>query len=135
MLDSWINDSPLYIDVSIVNPIASAYIRSAQTVAGAITRREDEKRTKYRAQITGPDAKRFQPVVCETFGGWKKESILLFKLIAEKVAKRKFTDAKSEFRILMTKLSCKLQKYNAHMLKSRMYAFSSSLLVIAPATV
>jgi hypothetical protein len=94
-----------------------ANIRSAQSIAGAITRREEEKCTKCREQITGPDAKRFQSVVCETFGGCKKDSILLFKTVAERIAET----VKTEFRILMTALSCSLQKSNARMLKSRMY--------------
>lgn len=123
VIDCWINDTPLYIDVSIVNPVAPSYIRSAQVKEGAITRREIEKRTKYSEQINGPNAKLFQPVVCETFGGWKKESIMLFKLIAEKIAERKFTDVKTEFKILMTGLSFSLQKYNARMIKTRMYAY------------
>jgi hypothetical protein len=73
VLDGWINDIPLYIDEYVVDSVANACIRSAQTIAGAITRRKEEMRTKYREQITGPDAKLFQHVVCETFGRWKKE--------------------------------------------------------------
>ena len=78
-------------------------------------------KTKYRALIE--DDLLFQPVVCETFGGWGESSIKLFRRVSEKLAERNFTEPRAEFKYLMNAISFRLQMYNARMLVSRMYMY------------
>jgi hypothetical protein len=54
-----------------------------QTQEGAITRRDAEKKTKYKALID--DGALFQSAVCETFG-WGESLIKLFGRLPEKHA-------------------------------------------------
>jgi hypothetical protein len=121
VLDCWVGNQSLYLDVSVVNRVAATYVNAAQIKTGAITKREEEKRLKYREFITGENAKLFQLIVCETFGGWKKESMMLFKRISEALAERNFTEPKVEMRKIMTELSCRCRD-----IMERMYGYAKT---------
>ena len=113
----------LFLDISVVNPLAVSYIGVGQRRGGAIAERERYKRGKYHDEITGPDAVQLSPIVCESLGGWSQDSIGIIKYIGARIAARTFSCAKKELKTMMTQLSCRLQLYNARMLTKRMFAY------------
>jgi len=118
----WIAGRDLYVDVSITNPLCPSYRNlAAREVGGAKEAREKQKRDKYKTVIEENNLL-FQPIVADTLGGWGPEARRFFEKIVKAVATYKRTEFKSEMNVFMTGLSCRLQKSNALMLTTRMYA-------------
>jgi hypothetical protein len=113
------NGRTLWIDVSVVNPVAKTYFPHAKKeVLGACQKRIEEKRTKYRHDIAQGN-KWFEPVVFDTFGACSRNSHFIFKEIAANVASRKGFSYSEALNKLARKLSMDVQTTNGQMLASR----------------
>jgi hypothetical protein len=78
-------DAVTVIDVSIVHPAASTYMRQAASTEGAAAAARDQaKRARY--QLTNPDGYDFIPFSVETFGRIGKPAMALINTLASSAA-------------------------------------------------
>ena len=118
-VDNWVDGRKVAFDVSVTLPTQEALLfHAADRPAAAIEARKLSK-NRHHFENCRSQGIFFQPLVCETFGGWDRDAIAFLKELARLKARRWGSDTAQEIKFLFQRLSVALQRGNAALIIDR----------------
>ena len=119
----WFSGKDSAYDVTVVNPLQIKYIDKAGTHAGLAAAGASARKVNALRSASEFSVINFVPLAVECFGRWDPLALQHFSALARRLSLRITSSRDRTLKLLMTRLSCVLQKGNA---ACRMHRFDNT---------